>query len=81
MASVVHVYLSVTRSVLSQLVNERENGTLKFEHVLIRSTSKCDLNRRTLTQTEIDEFCNKYGFYGYMEMSVKKDIMVTETMK
>lgn len=35
---------------------------------------------KALDQTEIEEFCQKYGFYGYMEVSVKKDLMVRETI-
>lgn len=35
---------------------------------------------RVLDQAEIEDFCQKYGFYGYMEVSVKKDLMVRETI-
>lgn len=43
--------------------------------------NKCDLPNRVMDQGEIEEFCRKYDFFGYIECSVKKDIMATETLK
>lgn len=39
------------------------------------------MTNKVLDQSEIEDFCQKYGFYGYMEVSVKKDIMVKETIE
>ena len=36
---------------------------------------------KSLDQSEIEDFCQNYGFYGYMEISVKKDIMAKETIE
>jgi hypothetical protein len=36
---------------------------------------------RVLEQSEIEDFCHEHGFYGYMEISVKKNIMVEETIE
>lgn len=43
--------------------------------------NKCDLNDRVLEQSEIEDFCEEHGFYGFMEVSVKKNIMVDETIE
>ncbi|RMZ98238.1 ras-related Rab-7L1-like [Brachionus plicatilis] len=43
--------------------------------------NKCDMSNRVLEQSEIEDFCREYEFYGYMEMSVKKNIMVKETIE
>jgi len=42
--------------------------------------NKCDLPNRVLEQSEIEDFCKKNEFFGYIELSVKKNIMVSETM-
>jgi hypothetical protein len=49
--------------------------------ILRISILKCDLSNRLLEQPEIEDFCRQFGFCGYMEISVKKDIMVKETIK
>jgi len=42
--------------------------------------NKSDMSNRVLDQSEIEDFCMEHGFYGYMEVSVKKDIMARETI-
>ena len=32
-------------------------------------------------QCEIEDFCKEFEFEGYMEVSVKNDVMVKETVK
>jgi hypothetical protein len=39
------------------------------------------MTNRVLDQSEIEDFCLDHGFYGYMEVSVKKDIMARETIE
>ena len=43
--------------------------------------NKCDLADRVLEQSEIEDFCKEHRFYGFMEISVKKNIMVEETIE
>lgn len=42
--------------------------------------NKSDMTNRVLDQSEIEDFCMEHGFYGYMEVSVKRDIMARETI-
>ncbi len=57
---------------------EMENGQ-KCPCLLIGN--KCDLRGRVLEQSEIDDFCTRHNFYGYMEISAKNDVMVKDTIE
>lgn len=42
---------------------------------------QCDLDERPVSREEIDSFCEKNGFTGWIEMSVKKNYNLDRTAR